>query len=139
MNAAAERLRWKTRVVAVVVILSSVAGNSALSRGMKDQAGGLFTGPFRYLEAFLNPWVVLGVSLLILWTLARMALLSWADLSYVLPVTALGYVLTVLSGWVLLAEQVSWQRWAGTLMIVAGVSLVGNTPIRTTASGKAAG
>ena len=54
-----------------------------------------------------------------------------------LAVTALGYVLTVLSGRVLLAEQVTWQRWAGTLMIVAGVSLVGNTPIRTTASGKA--
>jgi drug/metabolite transporter (DMT)-like permease len=129
----------KTRVVAVIVILSSVAGNSALSRGMKDQAGGLFTGPFRYLGVFLNPWVVLGVSLLILWTLARMALLSWADLSYVLPVTALGYVLTVLSGWVLLAERVTWQRWAGTLMIVAGVSLVGKTPIRTTVSRKAAG
>jgi drug/metabolite transporter (DMT)-like permease len=68
-----------------------------------------------------------------------MALLSWADLTYVLPVTALGYVLTVLAGRVLLAEQVSGQRWAGTLMIVAGVSLVGRTPIRTTASGKAAG
>jgi drug/metabolite transporter (DMT)-like permease len=139
MSDAATRLRLKTRVVAVIVILSSVAGNSALSRGMKDQAGGLFAGPFRYLEVFLNPWVVLGVALLILWTLARMALLSWADLSYVLPVTALGYVLTVLSGRVLLAEQVSWQRWAGTLMIVAGVGLVGRTPIRTTVGGKAAG
>jgi drug/metabolite transporter (DMT)-like permease len=139
MNDAAERLRLKTRVVAVVVILANVAGNSALSRGMKGQAGGLFAGPLGYLEAFLNPWVVLGICLLILWTLARMALLSWADLTYVLPVTALGYVLTVLSGRLLLAENVSGQRWAGTLMIVAGVCLVGRTPIRTTADGKAAG
>jgi drug/metabolite transporter (DMT)-like permease len=139
MNDAAERLRLKTRVVAVVVILANVAGNSALSRGMKGQAGGLLAGPLGYLEAFLNPWVVLGICLLILWTLARMALLSWADLTYVLPVTALGYVLTVLSGRLLLAENVSGQRWAGTLMIVAGVCLVGRTPIRTTAGGKAAG
>jgi drug/metabolite transporter (DMT)-like permease len=137
MNDAAARLRMKTRVVAAAVILFGVAGNSALSRGMKGQAGELFAGPLGYLEAFLNPWVVLGICLLILWTFGRMALLSWADLTYVLPVTALGYVLTVLSGRVLLAEQVTWQRWAGTLMIVAGVSLVGNTPIRTTASGKA--
>jgi hypothetical protein len=139
MNDDAERLRLKTRVFALIVILANVAGNSALSKGMKDQAGGLFAGPLGYLEAFLNPWVVLGVSLLILWTLARMALLSWADLSYVLPVTALGYVLTVLAGRVLFAENVSGQRWAGTLLIVVGVSLVGRTPIRTTASGKAAG
>ena len=138
MNDAAVRLRLKTRVVAAVVILSGVAGNSALSRGMKGQAGELSAGPLGYLEAFLNPWVVLGVCLLILWMLGRMALLSWADLTYVLPVTALGYVLTVLAGQVLLAEHVSGQRWAGTLMIVAGVFLVGNTPIRTTASGKAA-
>ena len=139
MNDAAVRLQLKTRVVATVVILSNVAGNSALSRGMKGQASELLAGPLGYLEAFLNPWVVLGICLLILWMLGRMALLSWADLTYVLPVTALGYVLTVLAGQVLLAEQVSGQRWAGTLMIVAGVSLVGRTPIRTTASGKAAG
>jgi drug/metabolite transporter (DMT)-like permease len=54
-------------------------------------------------------------------------------------VTALGYVLTVLAGQVLLAEHVTGQRWAGTLMIVGGVGLVGNTPIRTTASGRATG
>jgi uncharacterized membrane protein len=67
-----------------------------------------------------------------------MALLSWADLSYVLPVTALGYVLTVLAGRVLLTEQVTGKRWAGTLLIVAGVFLVGRTPVRTTAGGEAA-
>ena len=55
MNDAAERHRLKTRLVAAVVILANVAGNSALSRGMKGQAGGLFAGPFGYLEAFLNP------------------------------------------------------------------------------------
>jgi drug/metabolite transporter (DMT)-like permease len=138
MSDAAGRLRLKTRVFAVVVILSSVAGNAALSRGMKGEAGDLFTGPLGYLGAFLNPWVVLGICLLILWTLARMALLSWADLSYVLPVTALGYVLTVLAGRVLLTEQVTGKRWAGTLLIVAGVFLVGRTPVRTTAGGEAA-
>jgi drug/metabolite transporter (DMT)-like permease len=77
--------------------------------------------------------VMLGVSLLILWMLARMTLLSWADLTYVLPVTALGYVLTALMGRVFLGEHVSLGRWAGIALIVAGVVLVGNTPIRTTA------
>ncbi len=127
MNIPAPPLRLKTRLLAAVVILSNVLGNFFLSRGMKDGPNDSFL-----LAAFLNPWVALGVSLLILWTLSRMTLLSWADLSYVLPVTALGYVLTVGMGRLFLAERVSAGRWAGVALIVLGVFLVGNTPIRTT-------
>ncbi len=81
----------------------------------------------------LDPLVALGIALLILWLLSRMALLSWADLSYVLPVTAAGYVLNVAAGRVFLGEHVSLARWAGALLIVAGVALVSSTSIRTTA------
>ena len=49
--------------------------------------------PLPYIAALFNPWVALGVSLLIVWMLSQMTLLSWADLSYVLPVTSVGYVL----------------------------------------------
>jgi uncharacterized membrane protein len=57
--------------------------------------------------------------------LSRMALLSWADLSYVLPVTSIGYVLVALAGKVLLDERISVTRWAGIALIMAGVALVG--------------
>lgn len=134
MNTSSARLRVKTRLVASVVILSNVLGNSAVSWGLKSRAARLSCSPLDYLEALLNPWVLLGVSLLVLWTLSRMALLSWADLSYVLPITSLGYVLTALMGRVFLLEQVSWQRWAGILLIVVGVCLVRPTPIATTAA-----
>jgi drug/metabolite transporter (DMT)-like permease len=50
--------------------------------------------------------------------------LSWADLSYVVPVTAVGYVLVALVGRWLLNEQISARRWTGIGLIVAGVSLV---------------
>ena len=53
--------------------------------------------------------LTLGVLLMILWMLSRMALLSWADLSYVLPVTAIGYVLVALVGKALLDEQISGE------------------------------
>src|SRR5256885_13128531 len=39
----------------------------------------LFRSP--YVQALFNPWVAVGVSLLIVWLLSHMALLSWADLS----------------------------------------------------------
>ena len=127
MSAECARLVRKTRLVAVIVVLSSVLGNSSLSRGLHGQGPALGAGPLAYFEAFLNPWVALGVCLLILWMLSRMALLSWADLSYVLPVTASGYVLTAIAGHFLLGEHLSATRWAGTVLIVAGVALVGVT------------
>ena len=116
------RLKWKTRVFAVIVVLSNALGNFFLDRGMR---GRVTTTPFEYLTVLLTPWVMLGISLLILWLLSRMALLSWADLSYVLPVTSLGYVASALIGRFFLDEQISPQRWAGTLLIVAGTILVG--------------
>jgi uncharacterized membrane protein len=64
--------------------------------------------------------------------LSRIALLSLADLSFVLPVTALGYVIAVFLGKVFLHETVSHQRWLGTLLIFAGAALVGSTPPDTT-------
>ena len=73
------------------------------------------------------------VVLLILWLLSRMALLSWADLSYVLPVTSIGYVITAILGKYFFGEQITWQRWLGTLAIMLGMILVGLTAPNTTA------
>jgi uncharacterized membrane protein len=61
-----------------------------------------------------------------------MAMLSWADLSYVLPVTSVAYVLVALVGRFVLHEQVSLARWAGITLIMVGVTLVGHTAPRTT-------
>src|SRR5437870_7814718 len=119
------RLRWKTRAFAVLVILSNAFGNFSLTWGVKHRGEALTLSPFSYLQAIFTPWVALGILLLVLWMLSRMALLSWADLSYVLPVTALGYVANALLGRFLLNEQITSERWAGTLLIVAGTTLVG--------------
>jgi uncharacterized membrane protein len=116
------RLRWKTRVFAIIVILSNALGNFSLAWGMR---GRVTASPTDYITAIFTPWVMLGISLLILWLLSRMALLSWADLSYVLPVTSLGYVASAIIGRFFLSEQITPVRWAGTLLIVAGTVLVG--------------
>ena len=108
MKTASPRLRLKTRLVTSVVVLANVLGNFFLSRGLKDKVLG--SAPFGYIEALFTPWVAVGVTLLVVWMLSRMALLSWADLSYVLPVTSIGYVLAVFMGWFFLLEDVSWLR-----------------------------
>jgi hypothetical protein len=65
------------------------------------------------------------------WVLSRMALLSWADLSYVIPVTSIGFVLNAVMGAVFLGETITPLRWTGTLCIVGGTVLVGLTAPRT--------
>jgi len=123
----AVRLRLKTWICATIVVLTNVFGDFFMKRGMS--AAPAITSPLGYIAMLFEPWVALGVALLIVWQLSRMALLSWADLSYVLPVTSIGYVLVALLGRLLLHEQITSTRWAGIALIVAGVALVsGGTP-----------
>ena len=107
-----ERLQWKTRIFLALVIVSQPLGNLFLTLGMKHRVLG---SPWDYLAAIFSPHVALGIVLLIVWLLSRMALLSWADLSYVLPLTAIGYIITAIIGRVVLDEQISLARWSGTL------------------------
>jgi len=112
--------RGKTALFVALVVLSNTFGNLALSVGMKGAAGSLFA-------SLANAWVLAGIALLVFWTLARMTLLSWADLTFVLPVTSIGYVLNALLGRFVLGEQISGERWLGTLLIAGGTTLAGLT------------
>ena len=102
--------RTKTPAFTLFVVVSNVAGNSVINWGLKSERYGI---------------AVAGVVILILWMLARMTLLSWADLSWVLPVTAIGYVLSAVAGQLFFAEQVTASRWLGTALIAVGAALVG--------------
>jgi drug/metabolite transporter (DMT)-like permease len=124
------RLRWKTRLFTANVVISNALGNFFLARGMRHLSTSP-DSPLAFIQAIFTPWVALGIALLTVWLLSRMALLSWADLSYVLPVTSLGYVANAAMGHYFLDERVTWQRWAGTLLIVAGTALVGSSVSRT--------
>lgn len=101
-----------------------------LTWGMR-RVGDPGLSPLMYLKDIFNPYVTLGILLLIVWMLSRMTLLSWADLSYVLPVTSAGYILQAMIGKYFFGEQISLARWSGTLLIIAGIALVGSTSPRT--------
>jgi uncharacterized membrane protein len=124
----------KTWSVLLFFLALKAGGNSAMAWGMKQVPDKMSMDPLLYLHAMLNPFVAMGVVALILALLTRMALLSLADLSFVLPVTAVGYVGAVVIGKMFLHETVSPQRWAGTLLIFAGAVLVGSTARITTGS-----
>jgi drug/metabolite transporter (DMT)-like permease len=123
--------RRHTFLLVVLVTLLNCLGNLSLAWGMKHAAVQVGLSPSGYLRDMLNPFVALGIALLILWLLTRMALLSWADLSFVLPVTAVGYFLAAVAGRVFLDEPISRTQWLGTLLIFAGTVLVGSTGHKT--------
>ena len=108
-------------------------GNLSLAWGTKHLPERLAANPLVYVRSLLDPFVGFGVVLLIVALLARLALLSVADLSFILPMTAIGYVLAALLGKVFLHEAVSAQRWFAVLLIFAGAALVSSTPHSTTA------
>ncbi len=118
------------RLLALVLVLRPL-GNVCLAWGMKHFPQVLSFNPLPYFRALMNPFVALGIAALILGLLTRMALLSLADLSFVLPLTATGYIFSTLLGKFFLSEQVSSSRWLGTALIFLGTALVGSTTEKT--------
>ena len=83
------------------------------------------------LLAILNPWVTAGILLLLAFFACYMSALSWADLTYVLPATSLGYVLVALIARFGFHEEISPTRWLGIALIAAGVGFVAAGPSLT--------
>jgi drug/metabolite transporter (DMT)-like permease len=81
--------------------------------------------------AVLNPWVAVGIVLLLAFFASYMNALSWADLTYVLPETSLGYVLLALVAKFALHEHVGALRWFGIALISGGVGFVAGGPSLT--------
>jgi len=107
-------------------------GNLSLAWGTKHLPETLSTNPLAYVRSMADPFIALGIVMLIVALLTRLALLSVADLSFVLPLTAVGYVFAAVLGRVFLHEEVSLQRWLATFLIFAGTALVGSTSQSTT-------
>ncbi len=113
------------------MMISSSTGDAFLARGMK-QAGSIdIHHVSRVFLALTNPFIILGMFSLLVFMSSYMTALSFADLSYVLPATAISYVLMVLLSIVWLHEHVSPSRWSGVAFIVVGVGLVAGGPART--------
>lgn len=123
----------KYLVLAAVAIFAS-CGDVCLARGMRD-FGAVTAANWHQLFGFvLNPWVLTGIGLLLLFFCSYLSALSWADLTYVLPATALSYVLMALLAKLFLNEHVTVARWLGIALITAGVGFVASGPAVTPAA-----
>jgi drug/metabolite transporter (DMT)-like permease len=83
------------------------------------------------LHAMRNPWVIAGILCLLGFFASYLTALSWADLTFVLPSTAFGYIVVAVLAKYWQHEPISLYRWAGILLIVCGVGFVANGPSLT--------
>ena len=121
----------KTLVLVLIAAALGGTGHVLLSKGMKT-VGDMTEAPASHLGGMVasvvgNPWVLLGVVLQASFFFMYLTLLSRADVSQVLPMTAIDYIVVALLAQTLLAEDVTPARWAGIGLIVAGVLLVSRT------------
>ncbi len=121
-------MRLKVTLVMLVAIAAAGVGNVCLSKGMQMVGSLEAYGPGSlwsfFAGAVMNPWVVGGILLELANYFLWLAVLSWSDVSWALPLNALEYILVGLAAAVFLGEQVSPVRWLGIALIAAGVALL---------------
>ena len=121
----------KTLALVLIACLLGGAGHVMLAKGMKTigdmteasshRIGGMIT------QALTNPWVLFGVLLQAAFFAMYLMLLSRAEVSQLLPMTAADYIVVVFLAHLVLAEAVTPARWLGVALITAGVLLVWRT------------
>ena len=126
MGAAGRKLR--NLIFIALIVVTNTVGNLFLALSMNAMPTFQPQNALAYAHDILtNVWFLGGVAMLVVWMVAQLSMYTWADLSYVLPVTASAYAFTAILGKFFLGERISLARWAGIILISFGVILVSET------------
>src|SRR6202007_2307343 len=115
-------------VLFFIIVVAGTGGKLSVSRAMKS-IGEIHKFDPRSLLRFVGralrlPWMWIGVSLMTLGFFALIAILSFDDVSFVVPFSALSYIAGALGARILLGERISRDRWVGIAAVTLGVTLV---------------
>ena len=118
----------KTAMTLSIIILAGSLGDVFIAKGMK-RVGEISTLRLRELALIgkgmvRNAAFLLGILCLAISFCAFLAVLSWADLSFIVPATSLSFVVSTLGAKWLLKERINRLRWLGTLLVCVGVALL---------------
>lgn len=117
--------------ILAAIMVTAAFGDTFLSVGMKQVGPVSVHHLSSLLAAFQVPWIWGGIALLIVFFASYLTALSWADLTFVLPATAFGYVIIALLSAFWLQESISAERWLGIALITVGVGFVTRGPSYT--------
>lgn len=118
----------KLIVILVTGLVFEAVGVVYLSRGLK-QVGEVHQISVREIARVVkrgatNGSVLFGVFCEAVFFGTLLVLMSRGDVSFIWPLTALGFVLTTIAAKFVLHEEVSFIRWAGVLLIMLGAGLI---------------
>jgi drug/metabolite transporter (DMT)-like permease len=118
-------MKWLCVLVTVVAgsigDLLSAKGMSRLGERRSFRPAGI-AGNLRYIVT--HPAVIAGIAANAVSFVSFIGLLSVSELSFAVPVTALGYILRTVLAKVFLGELVNWKRWTGVVLVAIGVLLI---------------
>ena len=115
-------------VLLFLVVVSGTGGEICVTRAMKRVGEVTDFRPLAVVRVILRalkvPWMWIGVAMMALAFFSLLGVLSIENVSFVVPMTALNYAAGALGGKFFLGERVTPRRWAGVLIVCAGVTLV---------------
>jgi drug/metabolite transporter (DMT)-like permease len=118
----------RAAVLLFVIVCGGTGGEIAVARAMKQIGEVHDFSPFNIfrvaIRAIQRPWMLCGIALLAMAFFVLLAILSWENVSFVIPITAVSYLAGPLGAKVLLGERVSPVRWLGVALVCIGVTLV---------------
>jgi drug/metabolite transporter (DMT)-like permease len=115
-------------ILFALIVVAGTGGELCVSRAMKVVGEAPSLRPLEVAKVVLRalrvPWMWVGVGMMALAFFSLLGALAIYNVSFVVPVTALSYVMGAFGGVVFLREHVNSQRWLGVLLISIGVTLV---------------
>ena len=118
-------MKW---IFIAIIVAATTVGEVMQAAGMRrhGEIHDFRPGALRRVLAALsrNIFVIGSVVAMAVSFFAYLGLLTTAELSFAVPVTAVTYVLETILAKYILKEHVNWLRWAGASLVICGVTLV---------------
>jgi drug/metabolite transporter (DMT)-like permease len=118
----------RTIILFVLIIASGTGGELSVSRAMRGMGEVHDFRPraiFQFvIRGLAQPWMWVGVVMMAIAFFSLLAILSFRDVSFVVPVSALSYAAGAFGARAFLGERISRNRWLGIAVVCIGVTIV---------------
>jgi drug/metabolite transporter (DMT)-like permease len=110
------------------IVTSGTGGELCVSRAMRSIGELHDFSPSSLLDFMLRalrmPWMWIGIAMMSIGFFSLLAILSFQDVSFVVPVSALSYAAGAFGAKAFLGEHVNRSRWFGIAVVCIGVTIV---------------
>ena len=118
-------MKW---LLVAIIVLATTAGEVLQALGMRrhGEIHDFRPGALGRVASALakSRYIVASIGAMAVSFFAFMALVSIAELSFAVPVTAASYIFETILAKYLLKEYIGWKRWTGVLLVACGVTLL---------------